>query len=89
MTLIHPIRPVILLYECQSDTVSLWNRTRDDYEDFGKWLIREMKAVTDYCIDQDVKPDFHVSSIALPQEAIDKIEVEEFLQHAEFGRSKD
>lgn len=81
-------KKVLLLHELSTDFVSIFPRSDDDSLRVGMWLDREMRNAVEFCLLKHVTfPEIRLSTFLISQQAYDKLEVEDFLKHAELLRN--
>ena len=92
MSLTTPRKPALVLFECRSGFVTVLAREamNNSYSEIGEWLIRALQNAATYCVMSGVgKPDIHIIPTKVPQQEIDKLEVEELIVGAELQRETD
>jgi len=81
-------REIVILHERNTDFIAVWDRTRDGDDKFGIWLLKELTTIQEYCKNFAITPQVKITLSIASQAAVDAVEVDEFLKHAEHARPK-
>ena len=87
MSLTTRSTPIFMLLECNTEFVSVHERSEDDSKAVGDWLKRSLRDTADDCALRGVgRPHVQMVASWVTHHHLDKLTVEEFLQNDEIRR---